>query len=570
MNININDKSLMTAALKKAAEDNPFDALCLFAQVDSYESLLNQIGCLGALNDLSYAVALFRRLLSRYFLTHNCVDDVKRMGDAAAEVLRYFGNDLRGELAVRDERRISADPKLLGRYTWGGPDDDEEDMEPDFADGLAALREIINSYPEEQEERFFDVNSPEYAEYVRERMISAFMGGDIDKAIALQKEFMTVNAGDELTLELQMLMCYSRRDWKGGVAFALKIASRDDATYRGLGMSVETLYNAHAHPEVMEEMLLRMLEFSEEIPDTDMMNYIQMSSSALGYGDTTLALCDVLFSHYEDAGCSALNLCARVYYNCGRTDLSREATLLLLRAAPWDGSAKAMLHLLNGKLRLRLSDPLPLYDSLRRFDVPRELSAIAKRELERALSADGKLHPEAYCYVDCRLKYCYGKVVSGDTDGFIKASEEFSDDFAQVEPSDPDSLVAFIKDCLADALSEITLSRCFLKKLIQLKCRDKIFLSLMRGYYTLDLGRLSLYDERFVDVFCLCATLRKVDAKRMEKVYLSLKDKLRDETTDREIAYAMLALGYKNFTESDESNYFSDDEKTFYSLCVKD
>lgn len=46
MKISIGDESLMNAAIHKVQEENILQALKLFAKVDSYESMLNQVGCL--------------------------------------------------------------------------------------------------------------------------------------------------------------------------------------------------------------------------------------------------------------------------------------------------------------------------------------------------------------------------------------------------------------------------------------------------------------------------------------------------------------------------------------------
>ena len=56
MTIDLTDKVIMSAALDLVEKGEYFDALCLFARVDGYESLLNQIGCLCELRDVGYAI----------------------------------------------------------------------------------------------------------------------------------------------------------------------------------------------------------------------------------------------------------------------------------------------------------------------------------------------------------------------------------------------------------------------------------------------------------------------------------------------------------------------------------
>lgn len=564
MKIDISDNAIFNAALKKAADDKPFEALCLFAQVDSYESMLNQIGCLALMDDMSYAVSLYRKLLARYVFTHNCVDDVRQMGEAAEEVLGYFNNDLKGEFAEFDPNKISAKKELLGYYGWGDDDYDEEELFDEYAE----IKAFLADFPDESNNKFFVVNSPEYAQNIRERMISACVEGNLSKANELQKEFLSIDATDELTLELQLLLCHARQNWQEAERFALQIAKQKNATYRGLGMAAETLYNTRTHADVLETLLCNLAEYGEEIPDPDMMTYVQISAVCLGYGETTLKLTDILFSHYVDAGCSALNLCARVYFNCN-SPKAREATLLLVRAAPWDGVAKALLTYLNQGIAIKLSDPLPLGGTLRRFDVPKELSYLSHYQLLNPSPADGKLHCQDLCYLDCILKMCSGYIVCGQAEEFLNLSTVVFALVDNSEPDDKDKFILFAKEYVASVISEANLDRCFLNMMINLGCRDKIFVSLLRGYYTLDLGKITLSDKRFFNAFAMCAAIRKVDVRRLEKSYLLLAERLTKRTSDRSLAYAMLALSYKNFTESDESELFADEEKKFYLKYIK-
>ena len=570
MKIEICDNSIFSAGLKKAEQEEYFDALCLFAQVDGYESMLNQIGCHCMLEDYGYAIELYRKLLARYIDTHNCIDDVRRLGDASGEIFVYFGNDLKGAYDARDPNKISADDNMLGDYSWG---DDETDYDDDFPDEIVqALPEVMQDVilPESKQSRFFDVGSVEYIDSVRKRMINAYVKGNMAKGRELQRQYLSFKTDDGLTLELQLLMCHMQQMWDKGEEFALRLADNPQATYRGMGMAIEVLYHCNGDKEALTKLFKRISAYSDDIPDGELITYLQIASVCLGYGETTLALADTLYSRFPDIGCSVLSLCARVYFNCGLRDTAREAVLTLLSAAPWDGVGRTLLSYINDGYTLKLSDPTPSNVVIRQYDVAAELTSLATHRILVMAERRSPYDKAEMYYIDCLLKSCYGCIIRGDADGFLQHSAMLETMLVAVNFDDcADAFIRFAKDSLCAVLPEASLGRSLLAKMIFLGCRDKIFVSLLNNFYTLDLGKLTLgNDRRFVNAFALCAALRRVDVRRMERVYTDLKNVLELDSVDmideRQLSYAMLAVTYKSFPESNESNYFCEDDHAMY------
>ena len=98
-------------------------------------------------------------------------------------------------------------------------------------------------------------------------------------------------------------------------------------------------------------------------------------------------------------------------------------------------------------------------------------------------------------------------------------------------------------------------------------------MSVGKGYYPLDLSKLTVTDEIFLNAFSLCATLRKVETKKLERNYLKIKKVLGEaQLLDGEfsyarvhsLAYCLLATSYKDFAESQLANYFSESEQALY------
>lgn len=569
MKINLSDNVTMRAALSKVEEGEYFDALCLFARVDSYESILNQIGCLCELHDIGYAVDLYRKLLARFCFTHNCYTDVRSLGDATEIVMSYFGNVPKGEFFVSDERKYTANEQLLGFYPVELDDDffDPEDIDY-FAETLSdALNESHKSV-------FYDVKSPEYFLNVKRRMEKAYIEGNLAKGRALQREFMQLDTDDIATLEMQLFICLTQQRWEQGVKYALRIAKSPDATYRGMGAAAQILSRVEGYQEQLQHLLVRLTEYGEEISDFEMMDYLQISAAKLGYNELTLTLCNILYSHYKDAGCSALKLCARVYYNCNEFELAKDALLTLIRAVPWDSVAQTMLIYFNNGLMLPLDDPSGYNSLARHFDVPSQLSVVSQYKLLKILeNNDYVLQKEDLVYVDCLLKVCGSYIVKGNAEKFMNETSVLSAIIDNFVADDPKTYFAFAKECLLNVLPEPNVNKNFLSKLIRLGYKGKLLISLNRGYYTLNLSHLTEEGQPFVEALSLAATLRKVDAKRLERSYLTLKQVFNtdfdcDAGIVRQIAYCLLAMSYKSFAKSTESSYFVEEDYLLYEMLV--
>ena len=565
MNINLDDNVIIAAALSKVEEGEYFDGLTLFSRVNSYESMLNQIGCLCALRDVGYAIELYRNLLAGYYFTHNCCADVKKLGDATELIAAYIGNS-RHDLAPSSDK-ISADEDLLAYYPLEVADFGDDD---DFDSLADALEYTVGETS--RRSVFYDVKTPDFYLNLCQRMERAYFEGNLAKGRELQRQFMSIYTDDAPTLEMQLFLCLTQQQWERGVQYALRYACLPDITARGMGVCVQILYRAgEEHKNVVEQLLCKLAEHGEEITDLAMMDYVQIASSVLGYSDVTLKLTNILYRHYKDAGCSALSLCARTFFNCGDISSARDAILTLLRAAPWEGVATVYLTYFNKHINVALDGVATSNSLARHFDVPTQLSVIAQYSLFKDMEQNNLvLDNDSYPLVKCLLKLCLGCIVKGDADRFFSEAQALGAVVSSFIPQDKDAFILFAKECLAGVLPEPSVNKDFLCKLIDLGYRDKLLIATSRGYYTLDLTRLTVTDKPFLTALCLDAILRKVDVSTLEKAYKRLKKAIdrqleNDADTVRQLAYALLALSYKRFAESDESAYFAEEEHALYN-----
>ena len=568
MKINLSDNVIMSAALDTVNEGEFFDALCLFARVDSYESMLNQIGCLCQLRDVGYAIDTYRKVLARFCYTHNVYTDVRNLGDATEIVMSYFGNEPKGDLSQEDADKYSADSSLLGYYSLDFNDDF-------FDDDIEYLADVMEGWREAKKKIFYDVKSTSYFRVLRMQMEQAYVEGNFAKGKELQRQYMAIETDDAETLEMQLYVALTQQRWEEGVRPALRVADLENATYRAMGAAVQILARLDGYNEVCRQLLVKLSRYGEEISDGDMMDYVQIAASKLGYGELTLKLNDVLYSHYKDAGCAALSLCAKVYFNCHKYSQAREAVLTLLRAVPTDSAAVTLLAYINNGMTLQLDD-VSSYNSLaQHFDVPTQLAVVAQYALLRQLEQhDYVINADHYPYIDCLSKLCVSAVVKGNAEKFLDQAMVLSAILNSITPQDKESFVGIIKEQLCKALPEPTVNKEFLKKLISLGYNDKVLVALSRGFYTFNLSGLTLSEDKiFVEALTLCATLRKVDVKRLEKSYKQLEsicgEQLHgDADSIRQVAYCLLAMSYKHFAESNESAYFGEEEKELYRIFL--
>lgn len=565
MKILLDDDTYMTTALGLADKGEYFDALCIFARVDCYESMLNQIGCLCKLKNIGYANELYRILLSRYHFTHNCYSDLCSLGDAVEDVRYYFGNIAKGSLAQRSPNRANADEKLLGYYSADGGDYDF-DAEDFLSDAVFDADDDGDAH----ESVFFDINSPQYFNNLRMRMDKAYMRGNYGEGKRLQREYMSIDTDYLPTLEMQLFVCVTEQNWQQGLPLALKLCDHDDATFRGIGASILVL--SHADGQYLPQLKLqlqRIARFGEDVADCDMSDYLQICCNNFGYCQESMTLCDILFGHYKDAGCDALRLCGLVYFNAQLYDKARQAALLLLRAVPWNVFSRMLLMFINNRMAVKLELPCGANALARFFDVPVAFAALSEYMLLESAEKKGSLSSlEQLNYLQCIADVCRGCIVTGHTEHFVNEAALLETLLSQTDVNDADAFENFAKRQLCAPVPVPTLNRQLLSVFIQSGYHGKLLVGLAFGYYVLDLSEAG-NDPIFASALTVCATVRKVDAKRLAKCYETLSHTVQlpqriDVFAIRSLAYCLLAMAYKGFTDSEESSFFSDGENQLY------
>ena len=565
MKIEINDNVRTLAALSKVSEGKYFDALCLFSHVESYESILNQIGCLCQLRDTGYAVELYRKLLANYYFTHNCYKDLAKLGAQTVDMLSFFDSAFHSD--EFDESKLSADEKLLGDF--------------EVADDVFDEDEFFEEFDDAPESGFCDVKSTEYFFRTIRRVHEESEKGNLKKAQALLDELLEFESQDEAVLEGQMLLCLAERNYEKGAKIAEKFAALERCeSYRSVAIAVEFLSASNKHKETLYKMLARLIEFADEISDSELMEYVEIAERCFESDDLTGKLADVLFARYKYAGCEALRICARVFCNMGWKKRAREAVLTLLNAVPWDSYAQVLLTFIDSDIDAKLDKSFSNLNMIRHIDVPTQLAVIAEYQLiqrmEKGMNegAECIFYTEDYKLLHCIANVCKTHVYRGNSEKFVNESTVLSTLLTTFEPQDKTEFFDFAKQQLCSFMPEAPVQKDILLRLIRLGYRDKLLISADKGYYPLDLSRLTVADDIFLEALSLCAALRKVDTRRLQRNYAKVKAalELNDLTKGdavgydvvHQLAYCLLAVSYRDFVQSSVADYFGEGEDKMY------
>ena len=566
MKIEINDNARMRAGLDKVAEGKYFDALCLFARVDSYESMLNQIGCLVALHDNGYAVELYYRFLAKYYFTHNCYSDLNKIGYKVVELLAFFDKQLVSEEFFAD--KVSADVSLLGNFEEVADGFDDEEFFDEYEE-----------YPTQS--GWCDVRSTEY--FFRKVQLIQDMteNGQFKKSHDIATELLEFESTDETVLEAQMLLCIAERKFDEGAKLAEKLALQDNVTsYRAIAIAVGLLSNREESRDLLEKMVKRLIDLADDIEGGDLLEYMELAEGVFASSDVLGKLAELTYARYKVLGCEALRSCARVFFNMGSQKTARSATLKLINALPWDSCASLLLRYIDSAIPTKLDKPITNLSLLRHADVPTQLGVIAQYQLiqrmQEALNNGGEciLHTDDYTLLDCIVSVCKSHAYRGNSDKFVNDATVLSTILTTFSPENNEEFYDFAKRQLCAFTPEAPINKDILFRLIQLGCRDKLLVNVQRSYYILDLSQLTNVDEDFLDAFSLCAVLRKVDPRRLQyhfaKVAAAVDLKEFQSSCSskydyvHKLAYCLLALSYKSFAKSGLADYFGEGEEYLY------
>lgn len=565
MSIKFDDNSIFAAALEKANGEEYMQALKLFCKTDGYESTVNQIGCLCALNEIFYAADLYRELKSRYFATHNCYFDVSSLQVTQSMLMFAESSKLPRSEVNGDDAKIYADPAKLAVFFDDG---EERASTPDF--DFAGDSYLFDSEPPQK--GFYDVKSPEYLDSLRAQIELAFLDGEFSLAKKLSKNYLEIETTHAPTLEAQIALCLYYQKYAKGVTFALSLAElpADACTPAGVAGAIEILLREYKkkYAPVLEKLLRTALEFGGRMQVYDLDDYVSVSYNYLKDKELSYRFADVLYKS-ERKGLESLKKCACAFYNAGRKDKAKEAILDLRSYVPFDFYANALLEYINGDSG---EGELDICDRLfSHYSLPQAVTMRFQYQLLDSLQDNSaSIGAGELDKLSALISYGKTQMLENNMRDYYLTSSFVRTFLDNAEIADKESFINFALKQLAYMMPDQVLNEGILIKLLKTGYRQKVMTAVGDIYYYLDLSKITVTDAGFYSAFAVCALLRSVDAEKIQQAYLTLTSVLQripesGINESRKTAYALLCITYKNFAQSGYADSFHSDERTLYA-----
>lgn len=568
MKILLDADALMNAAIAKANEGNISQALKLFAKVNSYESLLNQVGCLSDLRDFTYAHSVYAKLLSKFFEQYDCMSDLFLTGDSAEPIRTYFRSEPTYARPVNNRNKRKAREELICSYgaLEIGPlgFQSEDDVDEYF-------RKFGNYLSEPPAQTFFDVTSLEYFDEQYERLRKSFIRGDMTEYNVRKNNVLNFSNDNSYTLKMKMITCYVDDDYERGMQFVRRLLQLSDASQEALDTAARFLSGTEnpEYKELLHSVLSRLTEFTEQTEYDNLHNYLQLSLTNLRDDGLSLKFALSLFSSEEDLSVLSLRLCAVGLYNGGEIELSKQALREILTYMPDNAFALTLLDYISKDNAVK---PLHFLNSIGLpYDTPVETAAYCQTELSTRSTQDGAYFSDRiYTLIDLLYDAYRAAALSRNYERAHELSNCVIGAVARLNIRDVADYETFARAKLAEIIPEPSINAALLSKLIGTGFDKTVIVTVEDDTYILDLSSVKSTDSLFIEALSLCAILRKISVRALANAYKTLlgvwsggAEVTREMV--RQVAYCLLSLGYKGFSESKTADYFSDDDRALYN-----
>lgn len=568
MKIEINENSKIHAGISLANKRRFYDALCIFAQVESYESALNQIACLCEMEDVAYAIDVYRYAKQKYGLTHALFSDLYAMKGVADTVLNICERDL--SLARSTQGKISANPALLLDFQLP----EEEDFStPDF--NYSADDGLFYD-PKYATNKFYDVKSVEYLDSLRINTERCFLEGDEVQARKYAKRLLAVETDHLPTLEAQISLVLYSEKFKKGIPFAERLAELEGGSHAAIGGAIEILMNTDPakHVDALQKLLKKAADVVDEINYFDLEDYVYVATEILHDCELASVFAKSLFADFRFADLEALKICAYAFYNVGDLKNARLAAISLLQAVPHDAIAQILLDYLNNADPNDIVVPFEIAPRYVRHEfVPVKFANYAQRKLIALLEAqkdEPKLGKQELLCLSVLAQTCPSLAITQRSKDYYTLATFVRKAVRTFLPQNNQEFFDFCKRQLFDYLPDQSVSEFLLARMLTLGCCDKVFVSARENsYYVLDCSTIAGASEDFYFAFAICATLFKApNAAKYLAVYNDIVQMVHPQENlfllTHHFAYALMRICQKGFAKSEVEQAFSEEEKSLY------
>lgn len=567
MKIEINEHTKMHAAIELAQKGKFYDALCLFAQVESYESALNRIACLCLSDNEPFAIDF-------YFITKQKYPDCALYSDLknyyewiVQPVLDFCERDRKYAIAGEGSRH--ADKSLLAIYG----DDDLEDFPMPDLDYVKDEQLLYD--PRYSPDKFYDVNSEEYLDFLRINMERLFSEGESREAQQYVKRILDIETDHLPTLETQISLCLYSEKYKLGVPFAERLAEVEGGSHAAVGGAIEILVrqNPKRHLPALKKLMEKARRL--KVNSFDLEDYVYIASDILHSPQLAAEFAERLFKD-RLITLEGYKICACAFWNVGDFDKAKDATITILRILPENEFARIMLEYINSEKDDEEAVRTPFKFTsrfLRHYYMPDKLAVFAQSRLVaelEALGGDMHLPDNCYQYLLVEVASCRSLMITNQRNDYFETSTYISIFLRSFPPQNLDKFVEFAGQALFSVMCDQSINEFIISCLLVYGYKGKLFVGMMTNrYYLLDFSQLDERDEMFCYAFAICASLREIsDPAKYIVAYHNICEKVHpgddEDGIYHKFAYAMLCLCVKGFNRRDEADYFPEVERDLY------
>lgn len=574
MNILIDNSTKLRLAIDLANKRKFYDAICIFAQMDNYESNVNCIVCWCHLVPFSFVAADLYARTKQLYPERSIYSDVSAYWPLTNQLLKVCecGSSVY-------EGPVKADPSLLINRETVLSEDVVSEQDGAMLDDLSLIDD-----PRYSPNNIYDVNSEEYFTFLRLSVRRCQLVGDEKKMKEYAKRLWKVKTKHMPTLEAQIEYSLYYGRYKKGLVYAKRAAKCENVSFLALKGAIEIYsYTERTDDEVLSVLLHKISKYTLYDPN-DLRDYCYFASEFVHDEQLTYEFALQLFNHCEPT-IEVLHVCACAFYNHGDVDRAKNAAYMSFRAAPTDILSVALFRYISenatSEHRLHLDIPpravyyvknqgywlnavrlfsvLQFVDDCTHFFVPKPLLDKAKFNLKvmlakqnRVLEVD-RFNDLALVIRHLRMSTCG---ISADYDETVSLIDEV----LSVRPADAEMFVAFAKIQLGIPVTNVFLQSALIFALLRCNCKETIYVALPDTNSCLNLGAVK-HEKQFNKAISVCAALVPLEQpSKYHDTYLRMKNVLDLKKYNHyQLAFALLSECEKDFGKQYGHEFFSDE-----------
>lgn len=566
MKINIDDTAKMSTALSLAERGRYAEALLLFAQVNSYESALNQVACLCGMEEDGYASDLYRKIKQKYGFTHAVYADALSFGEVMDTVLDFCESDR--EYARKHDGSLRADTALLAKVSCDYDEDayDEDPPESFFSTPVVASAQ-----------GFYNVSGPMYINSLRAKFEDAMMNGDEKTVKELYKTALALDRADLETLELQLALITVRQKFKGKTALliAQKFADCSGGGIMATGTALEiVLHNGpYKNIEVLGKLVRKLLPNAEKIGARELAELAFISNDVLDDEEMAYRYAQILYTKKDEIALDDYKVCATAFFNHGDRTLAKEAMITLGRYVPHDAYVafwkEFVDHAPRKKALLQMGEK-----TVRHFYVPYAVMSYINSVIgQKLLGESMSLNAEDLRHVSVLFTYIKSLLIVGENNKYQEMSAYIRAILHTVPPRDNQDFFDFALDNLLTMVNDHLLNQTLIARLAEFGFDRKVFVGLAENYQVVDFSQVPKGEVRLYPSLGIALSVTRVEVSALVAAYDKLKPLADGEELSlgfaHNLAYAMLCIAKPNFPETEDSEFFAESEKELFIRYVR-